>query len=243
MNNEISNNFIKDLKWSIEETARKNDYKPSKKYKPSSLKCIRNMYYQRTGADLDPPTPSYILEGICNSGTDIHIRVQQAVEQMQKNNINCEYVDVGNYIEEHKIPDVKVLGKTEMETRLGYDPLFMTFMADGIIKYNDQYYILEIKTETDNKWKTTFDVLEEHKDQARAYSLVLGLDTVVFLYVNRSNLDLKSFIYTPTEEEKLELKNKILTCEQFVEKGKTPSKPRSNVACDYCRYKQRCSAE
>jgi hypothetical protein len=45
--------FLADLKRSIEMTADEERRKPSQTYKPSSMKCIRNMYYQRTGAEPD----------------------------------------------------------------------------------------------------------------------------------------------------------------------------------------------
>lgn len=240
---DVAKQFLTDLKLSIEETARKNDYKPSTKYKPSSMKCIRNMYYQRISADLDPIEPSYILQGICETGSSIHINVQKQVEEMKNNGLDCEYVDVEKFVKEQNLPDVKVLGRTEMETKLSYDPLHMIFMADGIIKYKGQYYILELKTETENKWQKTFDVLEEHKDQGKAYSIVLQLPEIMFVYINRSNNDFKTFIYKPSEEDKLELKNRILTCEEHVRKRTTPKKPAVCTACMYCRYKCRCSEE
>ena len=64
--------FLSDLQRSIEMTDKKNRRTPSQTYKPSSMNCIRNMYYQVTGADCGDSDSSYALIGICNSGTDIH---------------------------------------------------------------------------------------------------------------------------------------------------------------------------
>ena len=63
--------FLNDLKKSIEMTAEGEKRKPSMTYKPSSMKCIRNMYYQRTGAEPDEELSSYCSVGICNSGNII----------------------------------------------------------------------------------------------------------------------------------------------------------------------------
>ena len=41
----IEKQFLNDLKASIELQDEKNRRKPSKSYKPSSLHCIRNMYF------------------------------------------------------------------------------------------------------------------------------------------------------------------------------------------------------
>ena len=71
--------FLADLKRSIELEDEKHRKKPSQSYKPSSMNCIRNMYYQLSGAEPELGNSSYCLVGICNSGSDIHIRVQTAV--------------------------------------------------------------------------------------------------------------------------------------------------------------------
>jgi hypothetical protein len=48
--------FLADLKRSIELTDKEYaaDHKPSQSYKPSSMNCIRNMYYQVLGVEPDP---------------------------------------------------------------------------------------------------------------------------------------------------------------------------------------------
>ena len=110
--------FIGDLKRSIELTEKKNQRQPSQTYKPSSMKCIRNMYYQVTGTEQDEGETSYCLVGICNSGTDIHIRIQQAVEDMKNNNMDCEYIDVAKFVKDRELTDIEVVSKSGMETKL-----------------------------------------------------------------------------------------------------------------------------
>ena len=90
--------FLEDLKRSIELSDVKNKRKPSRSYKPSSMNCIRNMWYQMTGADPDEGTVSYNLIGICNSGTDIHERIQKAVATMTTNQMDCDYIDVADFV-------------------------------------------------------------------------------------------------------------------------------------------------
>lgn len=235
--------FLKDLKWSIEETDRKNKHKPSKYYKPSSMKCVRNMFYQRIGAEIEKDDISYTLVGICNSGTDIHLRTQSAIEGMKDNGIDCEYLDVERYIKDNNIEGLEVLAHSGMETKLLCPKYNVVFLCDGIIKYKGEYYILEIKTETSRKFQTRFTVAHEHMNQAQAYSVFLGLNKVLFLYVCRDNLDMKSFIYEPSEEEKAELLNKITICETCVKNNILPEKTNDISVCTYCQYKNRCRNE
>ena len=75
--------FLNDLKRSIELTDEKNAREPSKTYKPSSMNCIRQSYYVITGAEADPYDTVSNVIGICESGTDRHERIQQAVLDMK----------------------------------------------------------------------------------------------------------------------------------------------------------------
>ena len=95
--------FLNDLKRSIELDDSKNQRIPSKTYKPSGMNCIRASYYQVSGIEPDKSNSSYTLIGICNSGTDIHIRIQTAVEQMKDNGVDCEYIDVADYVKSRNL--------------------------------------------------------------------------------------------------------------------------------------------
>ena len=56
--------FLQDLKRSIEMTANKDSRLPSKTYKPSGMNCIRQSYYQLMGIEPDKSDTSYSLVGI-----------------------------------------------------------------------------------------------------------------------------------------------------------------------------------
>ena len=163
--------FLADLKRSIEMSADEERKKPSQTYKPSSMKCIRNMYYQRAGAEPDVELSSYCSVGICNSGSDIHIRIQTYVKNMKKYGIDCEYIDVADFVKSRNLDYLEIVEKSGMETKLYHKTLNMSFMCDGIIRYMGQYYVLEIKTEASFKWtgRTTTD--PAHYKQGTAYSV------------------------------------------------------------------------
>lgn len=234
--------FLADLKRSIEMTDRKNARKPSQTYKPSSMNCIRNMYYQVTGAEQDEEGSSYALIGICNSGTDTHFRLQLSVSEMVDNGIDCEYVCVDDFIKQRAIKDVEVVGVQGMETKLYHKSLNMSFMCDGIIRYKGHYYILEIKTENSFKWQSRTGVDKSHYNQAVAYSTAFGIDEVMFLYVNRDTFDMKTYIYTVTSDMKHELVGRIDMCNGFVDSMQVPPKPEDVLekTCSYCPYRTRC---
>lgn len=233
--------FLRDLKRSIELDDQKNRRAPSQMYKPSSLQCIRNMYYQRTGAESENSS-SYTLIGIQNSGTDIHIRVQTAIDHMKENGIDCEYLDVAKFVEEKGLKDIEVVEHSGMETKLRNTALAISFMCDGVVRYKNQYYIIEIKSETVNKWFQRTGVDSKHLNQGTAYSLCLQIPDVIFIYVSRDTLDMKSFMFHPSDKQKEDLVSKILECENYVGDKTTPPMPAGvdKRVCQYCNYKVQC---
>lgn len=133
----VERSFLLDLERSIELDDMNSSRIPSKTYKPSSMKCLRNMWYQVTGAERDCEPSNYTSIGICNSGTDTHERIQSYVSNMKNNNIDCEYVDVAEYVNKNKLDYIDVVSKNGMETKLFHKELNMSFMCDGIIKYKN----------------------------------------------------------------------------------------------------------
>ena len=79
---------------------------------------------------------------------------------------------------------------------------FVSFLADGMVKYKNKYYLIEIKTQPFESQMRQKDVHEKHKDQATAYCVLLGIDSVIFFYEERNFLGKKCFLFTPTEEQK-----------------------------------------
>lgn len=237
--------FLADLKRSIEKSADKDARKPSQTYKPSSMNCIRNMYYQVMGVEPDPSQSAYCSVGICNSGTDIHIRIQKAVEDMKVNGIDCEYIDVADYVKSRNLDYLDIVDKSGMETKLYYKDLNMSFLCDGIIRYKNHYYILEIKTEASFKWNTRDNVDPSHYKQGTAYSIAFKLPEVLFLYVNRDVLDMKAYMFVPTDEMKQDLVGMITECDGYVSRMICPPKPEGvpKKTCNYCGYKSQCGKD
>lgn len=237
--------FLGDLKRSIEMTNNRASRPPSKSYKPSSMTCIRNMYYQVTGTPQDEGYTPYTLVGICNSGTDIHERIQKYVADMKNNGIDCEYINVADFVRERNLDYLDIVEQKGMETKLFHKSLNISFLCDGIIRYKGKYYILELKTESQYKWQSRQGVDPKHYAQGTAYSLAFKLDEVIFVYISRDILEMKSFMFKPTEDMRNALVSKILECDNFVSENKLPPKPVDvpKSSCEYCSYRLTCRKE
>ena len=234
--------FLADLKRSIEMESNENFRKPSQFYKPSSMNCIRNMWFQRMGIDPDPHESNYRLTGITNSGSDIHERIQGYVSRMKNYGIDCEYIDVAEFIKSRELSDIEIIGQRGFETKLRHKTLNLSFMTDGIIRYRGRYYILELKTEALSKWQDRKGTDPKHYNQATAYSIAFGLDNVIFVYINRDVLDMKAYMFKVTDDMKQELIGKITECDDYVERQILPPKPSDAgpKLCQYCNYRGKC---
>lgn len=243
--------FLNDLKRSIELTAEKTATQGSKTYKPSGMNCIRQSYYVITGQEADEYNADSTILGICESGSDRHERLQQAVLDMWHNDMDCEYINVATFVKQRGLDTYLDIvkepnfSKKEYETKLYHKTLNMSFLCDGIIKYHGHYYILEIKTESSYKFMNRNGVDPSHYHQAIAYSIAFGLDDVIFIYECRDNCNKKTFMYHVTDEMKQELIGYIETCDSYIKKLKVPPKPVdiAKKTCSYCSYKARCNKD
>ena len=235
--------FLNDLKRSIELTDSKNRRKPSQTYKPSGMNCIRQSYYQIIGKEPDVDSASFNLVGICESGTDRHVRIQNAVEQMKDNGMDCEYIDVAQYVKQRGLDKyLDIVSKQGNETKLYHKTFNISFLCDGIIKYHGHYYIIEFKTEGSSKFFQRKGVDESHYNQAITYSMALGIDKVLFVYISRDTLDMKSYMFEVTDEMKHNIVAYIEECDNYIKQLKVPPKPEdvAKKTCSYCSYKSYC---
>ena len=226
-NNQVSieEQFLQDLKTSIEKS-NNEPYKPSQTIKPSSFNCIRNAYYQLIGAEPEISQATYNLAGICESGTDRHIRMQQNIEKMHEVlGIDCEYINVADFVRQRNLTDLEIKGQSGMETKLYNKKYNMSFMCDGIVRYKGKYFIFEFKTESSNKFYQRKGVDESHYNQAIAYSLNFGIDKVLFVYECRDLLDLKAYIFEVNTNMKSELVKKIEETLHYAATNRIPPKP------------------
>ena len=238
----VEQQFLDDLKRSIELEDMKNARKPSPSYSPSGMGCIRAMYYKRLGVDVPEGTNGYSMIGICESGTDRHERIQNAIAKMKDNGFDCEYLNVADYVRNRGLDlYLDIVDQCGNETKLYDRNRHVSFLCDGIIRYQGKYYIVEFKTEASFKWKDRKDVDPKHYNQAITYSLELQLDNVIFIYINRDIVDYKAFMFTVTDTDRERIEELIDVCEVFVTHKEVPPKPDlPEKVCAYCAYHDLC---
>ena len=94
----VEGKFLKQLQLTIEDIEKKDSRKKSIYYKPSSLNCPRQMFYYRKGTPVKDTPTNFSMVGVCESGSDRHLRLQTAIKRMKEFGYDCEYVDVEEYV-------------------------------------------------------------------------------------------------------------------------------------------------
>lgn len=239
--------FLQDVMRGIEQYDKLNSHKPSKWYKPSSLKCLRQMYFMRTETEPDIEFTDYNSIGMADTGTRRHVAIQTVLENLKTMGYDWEYVDVEQYVTQKQVQGkctaLQIVGKNGAETKLFNPVIGLMFLCDGIVKRlsTGQYYLFEFKNQISFKVNDKTCVDEEHLAQVSAYCAELDLEQAFVLYENRDNCSLECpELLTVTPKMKQDFYDKILTCEGYVERLIPPPKCTDTKTCRWCKYKTAC---
>lgn len=239
--------FLTDVMTAIEKYDRLNSHKPSEWYKPSSLNCLRQMYFMRTKTDVDEAVTEYNSIGMADTGTRRHVAIQTVLERMEDMGYDWRYIDVEKYINmkhnQGKCLSLNVVGKNGAETKL-FDNIYkVMFLCDGIVQKisTGEYYLFEFKNQISFKANGKESVDKEHYNQVTAYCAELDLDKAFVLYENRDNCSLECpELFRVSQEMKDNFFNRLLECEGYVERLILPPKISDTKHCKWCKYKTAC---
>ena len=252
----INKAFLTDVMSAIEVIDQKGRRKPSQSYKPSSMVCLRQMYFQVTGTNPDDSKTDYCSVGMADTGTRRHVAIQEALMQMPLLGYDWQYLDVEEYLRkkwaEGKCLDIEVRGKRGVETSLRHKVLNISFMCDGIVRRisTGTDYLFEFKNQISFKYShddkdpsaaTKNHIDSAHEDQVCTYCMCLDLEDALVLYENRDNCSLECpEVYHVTQEMKQARVDKILECDSYVERQVPPPMHVDTKPCSWCQYKTAC---
>jgi CRISPR/Cas system-associated exonuclease Cas4 (RecB family) len=142
---------------------------------------------------------------------------------------------LSGYLDRYKGPETLVYNK---RTR-------SRFKTDGIIKFNGKYYIFEIKTENERKYKSHVKTLEPHEKhvfQGTYYAISFDIDDVMFLYENRNTCDFFVTVMHVDDEKKQEVETQISEAIRYGENNWVAPRTVSRSECMFCPFQTKCNA-
>lgn len=234
--------FLDAMNQAIKEQNKPRPSKPN--IKPSKTACLRMMYYILTDAPVDSKdSVSPDMSLIQKDGSDTHETIQDILAGAKPFGIN--YLD--------QRTELKLVAERGLDTYVTdspsnkkggheihcYNPTYgISFMFDGVIEFLEKKVIFELKTEDHFKYQKRFAPDPGHIEQATFYSACLGLEWVLFLYVNRNYRWRKPFLIHITEEMRREALNRVKIARYCATHNIVPCKEEGK--CTYCQYKRTC---
>jgi hypothetical protein len=204
------------------------DLRAKNVFHPSSLQdeCSRMLFYDLGKVPISDPVVREIsgeLQRIFDTGTWYHVYIQNILYRL-------------GILEQAEVP---VVNKKK----------YINGKGDGVIKaevYGERV-LLEIKTT--NAWnysKVVFRPFKKHEYQASIYAKELGINKILYFYINKDNCQTKEFLMDVNGEMITEAYTKIDKIVTSIEEKTTPKRTCANDLVDRaisCPYRTYCFTE
>lgn len=221
-------------------------------FSPSSASaCARGLVFKATKEEKDEVVRYPYQRRWTRNSSAVHEAVQRDLlycEKVLKNPIfTVERLESGLPAWEQNIKTAKVIEHNGVK-------FVLNGMCDGILNYtpDGSKVLFEFKTKsttigTVGTYKLK-GVQEEHRIQAVAYSILFGVDEVVFMYESvakdgwtkgaEAKVDFRTFYVKITEEDRKNLLDRLSKVASDYYANKVPEK--ESEKCFFCVYKEAC---
>lgn len=216
--------------------------------KPSKAGCLRMMYYILISAPVDGKesvNPDMTL--IQREGSAMHNVIQDILAKAKDTGI--DYKEAAKEVEEAQKLGIRTIVRrsihdedTPYEVSCYNEDYDISFKFDGVIVFLDEKVIFELKNEDHFKWLKRVDAEEGHIFQATFYSICLGINKVLFMYVDRNYKKRKAYLVEITDEMRHTQIQRIRIA-QYCAKSKIVPGCESGKGCNYCSYKRTCKSD
>lgn len=200
---------------------------PSPYISPSGLNCPMDCAFKLQGIPTEDTRESFQSRQFAENGSDRHERIQGFLSQTPY------WVDVAAYIRERNLP-LTIVEQQGHEVLLVSEDYRTRFKCDGMLLIDGEYYILEIKTERSSAFAKRTGPDEKHYLQGLAYSMLLDVGKIMWIYEGRDYLEQKPFVQEVTAEEKVWISDYI---KNIIANINTPENlPLPKGGCKYSSY-------
>lgn len=216
--------------------------------KPSKAGCIRQMFYILSeytvdGSESVDPDMALIQE----EGSAMHNIIQDILANADSQGIHfyppagevakAQQMGIRTYVRQSSRDD-----DTPYEVSCYNEDYDISFKFDGVISFMNKKPIFELKNEDHFKWMRRVGPEPDHIVQATFYSICLGIDYVLLVYVGRNYKKRKAYLIEITEEMKQTQITRILIAKWCKEHKIVPGKE-EHKGCRYCSYKKHCKKD
>ena len=209
-------------------------------FAPSQMRCDRISWFRLRGVKPDPATPDPTLEFTAQVGTACHRIIQQRLSSAE----GIEWLSVDEWLRAHSmLLDYSVKREGYEQQIECFNPFPIRFACDGLIRFKDEVYLLEIKTSEFSSFQDLIEPKDKHMDQIRCYAALLNVSKALVLYQDRNYGSIKCFEIVISDAEKEATLSKMKNVMELVEANIAPEKlPKGDPDCtpSMCPYYEVC---
>lgn len=223
----------------LAEAIAESEKLPHKTFAPSSARCKRRSWFRLRGVKPDKPKPDLALNFTAKIGEYCHKDIQSHFSKF----LGDAWVSPKVYLDSHPTSFNYEFEEGEYETKISISNPPVRFACDGIIKYKEKYYLLEIKTIDRTVWERLERPMDKHIKQIEYYCTLLGLSHVLFLYRDRQYGGIKMYEVRVSDIVKSNTLKEIQEVEEAVKSNLPPDKlPAGDAWCSpsQCPYYKVC---
>lgn len=244
-NSSASAEFLELYNGIIEEEIQQKTAEPKHQtFAPSQMRCDRVSWFRLRGTQPDKITsPDARLKFTAEIGTACHEMIQNKLI----NKLGSDWIDVDEWVSQNRQIfqnyDMDI-HKNGLESQIDMrKPFPVRFACDGIVRFNGKVYLLEIKSAEFSSLNDLIEPKPKHIDQVKAYSMLLQIPDVLFLYIDRQYGELKCFELNVADYEQEWVKEKMQNVLDLVEANIAPEGlPVGDPDCtqNMCPYWKKC---
>lgn len=238
-NSAVSSKFIELYENTINKRLQTAGLRPKKEtIVPSGLRCNRKSWFRLRGTAPDIlKKPDRSLNFMAEVGTARHLAIQKDLQSA----LGVDWLDVEAYLQENPIPYSYTLKRNNMETTIELQDPPIRFACDGILKFYDKIFLLEIKTSDHSSWESLTEPKEVHMDQIKCYATLLQIHDVLVLYEDRQFGDVKCYQLYISDSDFHFVEAKIRYIQKMANANLAPERlPVGDYMCSNCEYKEKC---
>lgn len=242
-NSATSSDFIDFYEGYVDDKIRKGAQEPSHQtFAASSFRCDRRSWFRIRGVQPDSvKVPDKALNFTAEIGTACHRIIQGNLKAA----LGDDWVNVADYINSIDFPYEYSIKSDDdgFEHQIEIVDPPIRFACDGVVRWKDQYYLLEIKTSEFSSWSDLVDPKPQHVDQVKCYATLLNLHGILFLYQDRQYGGLKCYEVKMSDVEMEQVKERFRYVLDMVSKNLAPEAlPVGDSWCtpSMCPYYKKC---
>lgn len=239
-NSAISSDFLNLYETALDEVILEGETKtPSRTFAPSQIKCKRVSWFRLRGV---APEKEEVVDRALNFTAQIGTACHQHIQEILSTKLSQNWIDVEDYLKSAQRPYEYSCVKGDYETKIEIVDPPIKFAPDGILLYQGQYRLLEIKTSEYSSFEKLTAPKPQHIDQIKCYCTLLGLHNALVVYQDRIYGSLKCYEVKVTDTDMQQIWDMFKEVQDCVRKNTAPPKPENTRYCspNYCRYYNKC---